>query len=445
MCGVHRGVLMRALILFSLFAAASVTRPVPDRAAQLDALLSRYEQYGYSGSVLIAKDGRIVLHKGYGFADRERGIRNEAETRYEIASLTKTFTAASILQLESKGKLRTSDPLSRFLGPFPPEKSTATIHHLATHTAGLVRAGAELVYGNDRARFVESVKAAPAESKPGARYRYSNAGYGMLAAVVEIVSGDAFEDYVRRHCIATAGLTHTGFRGDAPRDGEPPLARGYLGTTAAVKESVVGTYDLDARGAGGMLSTVGDLYRWHLALHEGRVLTDAARAKMFRGWGEEGYAWHVTRDAAGRRLIHKGGGMEEFASQILFYPDDRLVIIWTSNNLQQHWRSALNRSLAVIALGGSFPLLPPPLANASSAAYAGSYTTADGKAFTLAASEHHVYASANDAGVSPDLLLFPSAPRELTGFDPVHMRFTRITIRDGSKATVTTSDVQSPP
>ncbi|HEX8170274.1 MAG TPA: serine hydrolase domain-containing protein [Thermoanaerobaculia bacterium] len=308
---------------------------------KLDSLLRGFESNGYSGSVLVAKDGEIVLHEGYGFADRERGLRNEAETRYEIASLTKTFTAAAVLQLESAGRLRTSDRLSRFLGPFPDEKAAATIHHLATHTAGLVREGTELASGPDRERFVESVKRTAVESPPGAHYRYTNAGYSMLAAVVEKASGTPFEDYVRAHLIAPAGLQHTGFRTDAQ-----PVAAGYAGNKRVEPEP----YEWGLRGAGGMISTVGDLYRWHRALHEGDVVTPQARAKMFQAWPEEGYGWHVTHDTAGRRFIHKGGGMTGFASQILDYPDDRVVIVWTCNDPGQ-WRQTLNRELTSAVIG----------------------------------------------------------------------------------------------
>lgn len=322
---------MRIVLLAALLAtgcATTATHP------ELHALLKSYESQGFSGTVLVAKDGRVVLHEGYGFADRERGIRNGRDTLYEVASLNKTFTAAAILQLEAQGALSTNDLLSRHLGPFPPPKDQATIHHLALHTAGLVPEGADLGDGIDRDQFLANVKSVAAESVPGERYRYTNAGYSVLAAIIENVSGVPYETFIRDH--VWKGDVY--FRGEStPR----PMALGYIGK----EQSTPPPYRWGTRGAGGMITTVGELYRWHLALHANPVMK-----KMFEPRPEEGYAWHVERDANGRRMIHKGGGMREYASQIIYYPDDRLVIIWASNDLGKRWRQDLNRGIAAVML-----------------------------------------------------------------------------------------------
>jgi CubicO group peptidase (beta-lactamase class C family) len=317
-----------------LLIAAFLTTGCASTHPELHALLKSYESQGFSGTVLVAKNGHIVLHEGYGFADRERGVRNGRETLYEVASLNKTYTAAAILQLESRGALATSDPLSKHLGAVPPLKDAATIHHLATHTAGLVPDGSDLGDGMDRDRFIANVKSVPAESVPGERYRYTNAGYSVLAAIVERVSGMPYESYVRKHL--TSGEIY--FRGETPAR---PMARGYIGE----KESVPPPYRWGTRGAGGMITTVGELYRWHRQLH-----ADPAMKKMWEPGPEEGYAWHVERDDQGRRMIHKGGGMREYASQIIEYPDEGVVIIWASNDLGKRWRQDLNRGIAKVML-----------------------------------------------------------------------------------------------
>jgi CubicO group peptidase (beta-lactamase class C family) len=327
---------MRLVILFSAFLT---TACATQQSRNLDALLRGYEAEGFSGVVLVAKNDRVVLHEGYGFADKERRIRNTTSTRFEIASLTKTFTAAAVLRLEAGGALRTTDLLSQHLGEFPPEKATATIHHLATHTAGLVPDGADLGEGTDREQFIAAVKNVMRESAPGERYRYTNAGYSLLAAVIEKVSGQSYESYVRQHFFPRAA-----FRGDD----EPRLAKGY---GADGKLSTPPPLRWATRGAGGMIASVEEVYAWHRALHGGRVLDAAQLAKMFHDWPEEeGYAWHVTRDAKGRRFIHKGGGMREYASQILYYPDERLVIIWASNDLKKRWRQTLNSEIPKVVL-----------------------------------------------------------------------------------------------
>src|SRR5215217_2637153 len=155
---------------------------------KLDSLLTSYEAHGFAGTVLVVRRGTVVLLKGYGFADIPRGVRNGPGTRFEMNSITKMFTAVSILQLASQGKIRLGDSIAYYLGPFPASKSGATVDHLAMHTAGLVIAGTQLP-GDSRDAFVGTMKAAPIESPPGTQYRYTNAGYSLLAAIVEVASG----------------------------------------------------------------------------------------------------------------------------------------------------------------------------------------------------------------------------------------------------------------
>lgn len=327
---------MARLVLLALLLTSCATAPAETK---LDALLKGFESQGFAGTVLVAKNGRIVHHAGYGFADRALRIRTDTKTLYEVGSLEKTFTAAAILKLESEGALNTTDPLSRHLGEFPPPKDTATIHHLATHTAGLVPEGSDLGSGATRDDFIANVKRVPAESVPGERARYTNAGYSVLAAIIEKVSGRPFESYVR-----TLWDGEMYFRGDwaIPRR---RFARGYSGADAT--ETIPPPRTWGTRGAGGIITTVAELYRWHQALHANPVMK-----KMFEDRPEEeGFAWHVERDDAGRLRIHKGGGMPQYATQVIHYPDERVVIIWATNSLEKRWRQDLNREIAAIVLG----------------------------------------------------------------------------------------------
>jgi CubicO group peptidase (beta-lactamase class C family) len=103
---------------------------------KLDAHLIRATNNGFSGAVLVVKDGRVILSKGYGMANRERKIPITLDTVFDIGSLVKQFTAAAILKLEMKGKLRVTDPINKYFKNVPPDKAAMTIHHLLTHTAG---------------------------------------------------------------------------------------------------------------------------------------------------------------------------------------------------------------------------------------------------------------------------------------------------------------------
>lgn len=300
---------------------------------KLDALLTGFSEEGYSGAVLVAREGEIILHKAYGLADRERGIQNTPSTLFNVASVGKTFTAAAVLKLEMRGKLKTSDLISKHLGEFPGEKSGATIHHLLTHTAGLTADGSTLDYSSRRA-FVQSVKDAPVESKPGEKYRYSNAGYTLLAAIVEEVSGRPFEIYLRDEIFKPAGLTSTGYPWDKKFD-KAPVAVGYAGSKLEeLKPAPRAADEFGSRGPGNLITTVGDLYRWTQAIRTNKVLSEEAKRKMFTAYAHvtEGYGWHVVKTARGTTMVRRGGGRPDFESQVQWDIDENTLFIFTVNN-----------------------------------------------------------------------------------------------------------------
>ena len=178
--------------------------------------------------MLVVRDSQIVLVKGYGLADVDRGVRNTAATRFEMNSMTKMFTGVAVLQLAAQGRLRLSDPVARYLGGFPRAKQAATIEQLATHTSGLIVKGTELA-GDSRAAFVRDVARTPNESPAGQRYRYTNAGFSLLAAIIETVSGESYEEYLRGHIFTPAGMHTVLFRTEVPMS-DSLFAHGYVGT-----------------------------------------------------------------------------------------------------------------------------------------------------------------------------------------------------------------------
>jgi CubicO group peptidase (beta-lactamase class C family) len=197
--------------------------------AKADELLARYSMYGFSGTVLIVKNNRIVFHIAYGLADIEAAKPNTLDTLYDVGSIAKTFTASAILQLEMHGKLKTSDAISQYLGEFPADKAGITIHHLLSHTAGLK------LYAGDVGinpitppdEFLRKVKEAPLLSAPGEKYSYSNLGYGLLAIIIEKVTGQNWRAYQRKNILKQAGLARTMLYGD----NSDKLAQGYLGNS----------------------------------------------------------------------------------------------------------------------------------------------------------------------------------------------------------------------
>ena len=328
-----------------LFAQTPASLP-----SRLQAVMRDFAAEGFSGVILVERRGTLEFLKAYGYADRRRKIRNTPGTRFEMASLTKPFTAAAILKLQEQGKLRTSDRIDRYIGPLPPPKDLATIHHLALHRAGLVVSGAS-PSGDSREKFLQDIRTSPAESKPGDQYRYTNAGYGVLAAIIEIVSGHPYNDYVRQEILRPLGLREAYFSGETV----PGLAFGYQQPPYDPEPFSGAQRAAWDHGAGGMTISVPDLLMAFKGLRSGKALSKASLEIMFHPWPEEGYGWHVRKDAGGRRLIEKGGGHPAYASHLLHYPDDQVTIIWVTNSLHKRFRADLNRRLSDAVLGVAVP------------------------------------------------------------------------------------------
>jgi CubicO group peptidase (beta-lactamase class C family) len=320
----------------------------------LNAQLSSYAGQGFSGTVLVVREGRVVLLKGYGLANITDSIPNMASTRFEMNSMTKMFTGVSVLQLAGAGRLALEDPIERYLGPFAVAKPGATVHHLALHTAGLVPAGTPL-NGESRDAFVRDVGRAPRESPPGASYRYTNAGYSLLAAIVERASGESFEAYLRRHIFTPAGMRTAIFRTEVPPK-DARFAHGYVAGPTGRTPGPPNPYGWGTIGAGGVWCTVGDIYRWLLFVESGKAFPARFRPLLFApppAPSLEAFGWHYNaRTGSTRTRIDKGGGSGEFASQLLYYPDERVVIVWASNDLSKRWRQTLNQAIPDIVFTG---------------------------------------------------------------------------------------------
>jgi len=421
------------LLLTTLLLVARVAQSLPpsdslehDRVvgplgARVDAQLGNFAAYGFSGTVLVVRDGQVLLVKGYGFADVDRRIRNTAATRFEMNSMTKMFTGVALLQLVARGDVRLSDAVARYLDGLPLGKQAATVEQLATHTSGLIVEGASLA-GDSREVFVRDVARTPLESPPGERYRYTNAGFSLLAAIIETVSGESYEDYLRRHLFAPAGMRTALFRNEVP-EGDSLFAHGYVGTPERLEPGPPNPYLWGTIGAGGVWCTVGDMYRWLVALEAQRVLPEAQWRILVSPPPPpalEAFGWHVETIGDGRLRISKGGGSDDFASQLLYYPRDRVVMLWASNNLRQRWRQTLNTTLSRLILDGTDAApLPPvlPLSEETLEVRAARYRSG-GDTFQLLAGPGYLYAAANSLGIPTNVMFFPQDQLHFTAFDP---------------------------
>jgi CubicO group peptidase (beta-lactamase class C family) len=330
--------LVLAIMLTSCGTPASVT-PV----LEIDAYLNkRADRDAFSGSLLIAQDGEILLSKGYGFADREQKSPNTPQTKFRIGSVTKQFTAMAILILQTQGKLNVQDHICAYLSECPADWEGITIHHLLTHTSGIPNFTNFADYRKTRAtpsppeETINRFKNKPLDFQPGERWNYSNSGYILLGLIIEQVARQTYDTFLQENIFTPLGMTSTGY--DHNRD---DLAVGYKDRSHKADFA-----DMSIPfAAGGLYSTVEDMYRWDQALDTEQLLPQNILDEMFTAhaaipkasWigfrspeSAYGYGWMVgTED--NRRIVEHGGGIEGFASIIARYPEDQTTIIILSN------------------------------------------------------------------------------------------------------------------
>lgn len=415
-----------ASILLPARPPAQAAEPTPaSLTARLADLVGRYERLGrFSGAVLVGR-GDVVLYAGAaGEAVREHGVPNRVDTRFQLASLSKQFAAAAVLKLEAQGKLSVDDPIVAHLPDYPrPQGEKVTLHHLLTHTSGIPSLGRrgdgleDVTDTGDPISLADLIALSSSRElllEPGSSYRYSNSAYAVAAAVVEAVSGVPFGDFLRRELFEPAGMRDTGLW--VAEEVVPGLAEGYFGFPGELRRPDF-EHSSWGIGAGGVYSTVGDLFRWHRALHpvlgDDRVLPAAQRAKLTRpyiarsqapGAGHYGYGWFLDT-LFGRPLVSHGGTTEGWVCDFYRFLDEDVAVIVLSNHLPRlgiHVPGEIADRAAGMVLGEEVPELPPSPAAAPVAdpgRFTGTYRFASGHTLEVEAGEGGLWLAA--AGPEP--------------------------------------------
>ena len=348
-------------LLILSFSTAGLTSPVVNGpiAKSVDEYLSRIVPYGFSGVVLVAKDDRIILNKGYGMAVRAKNIPNTNTTVLNTGSITKQFTAAAIMKLEMQGKLNTSDPITKYFKEVPEDKRNITLHHLLTHTSGIVDAVGDDYVVAKRAETITKILKEPLQFTPGEEFSYANAGYSLLAAVIEIVSGQDYEKFLNEQLFKPAGMHFTGYR--IPNWNERVVAHWYVGEKDNGTPLEKPYPYWNVIGNGEILSTTADLYQWHLALKGDKVLSKEAKKKIFTPYlNDYGYGWDVLESDHGLLIQHDGGSGLGSSAEFRRYIDANVVTIIFCN--QSYGGRALFRvirdKLETLVFGGNVNIPP---------------------------------------------------------------------------------------
>ena len=314
------------------------------------------KQKGFQGVVLVAKNGHVLLQKGYGNAVEGWGVANTPDTKFELASLTKQFTGTAVLLLAQTGKLDVDAPVSRYYPQAPESWKQVTVKELVTHTSGLpnnelsdFNKGICVPYTLDE--LVATFKSRPLKFEPGKDWAYTNTEYYLLAYIIEKVSGESYADFLTREIFQPLGMNASGF---APTLAViPQMAEGYVREGESLRHRDYFDRSLEI-GAGGVYSTASDMLRWNEALNGEKLLNRKSLDLMFTASspGNYGYGWFIEKEPR-TRAYHEGSD-PGFAAFEIRYPAEQAFIVVFANVEDAPVRVIAN-GLGELLLAGKLP------------------------------------------------------------------------------------------
>lgn len=332
----HRVIPQLVLFILGLGQVFAQQTNIPaELSAKVDAYVHPYvDGNNFSGVILIALGENVLFRGAYGMANYELAVPNSLQTRFHIASISKSFTAAAILILEQRGMLNVNDPVAKFIPDYP-NGEKITLQHLLTHRSGIPNVNNLPGYSEQSKKrltlpeIIQLFRDQPLEFAPGARFQYSNSNYNLLAFVIEKVSGKSYGEFLQQNIFEPLAMKDTG-NDDGSDELVANRASGYV---------PVGMRDLEnapylnwsiKTGNGSLYSTVDDLYKWDRALYADKVLSKGARDRIFTDYMGFGYGWFV-RKHFGRRVTAINGRSPGFTSSLERFVDEDICIALTAN------------------------------------------------------------------------------------------------------------------
>lgn len=353
----------------------------------VEMLESVYSDETPGAVVVVSRDGEVLFNRAFGMADLELGVPMAPDHILQLASVTKQYTAAAILALVEDGELALDDPLSKFLPEFP--VGEVTVHQLLNHTSGIKSyTSIEGYMSSERIRkdletdeLVAVFADEPVDFEPGEDWAYNNSGYVLLGAIIEEVSGQPWNAFIRERLLEPLGIEST----DAYADSEilPGRVPGYAGPAEAPERA--GFLSMtQPHAAGALMSTALDVDRWQRALHGGQVLDDALYARMIdpeavteEAVGDHDYGYGlILGEWLEQPVIYHGGGINGFATMVFWLPEAKLSIVLLTNRAGPGWSNVdMALRLAGLAMDHPYPveLQPATLSVDELAAYQGTY------------------------------------------------------------------------
>ncbi len=408
---------MRTLVLLLLLPVLFSCRSSAQEAAEIDQLLGKYYEYGqFNGAVLVAKGGKVIFKKGYGYANFEWDIFNTTDTKFRLGSITKQFTAMLILQLVEKGKIRLDGRVADYLPYYPKEEGNKiTVYQLLTHTAGVPNYTAQSDFFSRHARnpytpkeFISVFAELPLEFTPGSKYKYSNSGYFVLGAIIEEVTGKPYDEVLHTNILAPLHMNNTGY--DTPAAVIKRRADGYMKKRSGYAHAEYLDMSLPF-AAGAMYSTVEDLYLWDQALYTEQLLNKESKRTYFTpylddyacGWLRKPITMGKTTDTLS--AIWHGGGINGFVSLIVRIPGTKDLVVLLNNTGGTDLEDMARGILGILHdKPYDMPIKPAALPvavqqqiaaarpdTAAYRSYAGSYLLAPGVVMTITVEGNRIY------------------------------------------------------
>jgi len=313
----------------------------------------------FMGTALVAKGDQVLLSKGYGSADLEWSIPNTPSTKFRLGSVTKQFTAASILLLEQQGKLKTDDLVKKYVTNAPDAWDKMTIFNVLTHTAGIPNFTSFPEYPTfslsamTPEKLVGTFLNKPLDFQPGEKWNYSNSGYVLLGYIIEKVSGETYEKFLQENIFTPLAMKDSGYDSNTAL-----IARRAMGYTALPNGTIMNAGYVNMSvpfAAGALYSTTEDLLKWEQGLFGGKVISAASLEKMTTPFKQD-YAFGVgVQTANGHKLIDHNGAIQGFNTHLSYYPNEKLTIAVLSN-LNGNAPDQIAPQLARLAFGENVTL-----------------------------------------------------------------------------------------
>ncbi|MGV3602978.1 MAG: serine hydrolase domain-containing protein [Dyadobacter fermentans] len=325
--------LYKCIVLMSLLGSAMLCQAQTVNK-QIENLVDTYAALRkFNGSILVAQRGEILLRKGYGYKNFQDKTLNDAKTVYQIASVTKSFTATLVLKLVETNKLALTDRIAKFY-PQIPKSDSITIEQLLSHTSGISDNDSltkhKTYKGSDEEQFIATLTERSLDFAPGSDFRYSNSGYILLGYIVQKVTGTNYYDAIKSRLFQPLQMEHSGFdfTGLSGKD----KATGYweFPTSDTVQPATLIEYFKPA-AAGAIYSTVDDLFKWHQGLQSGKIVGKALLERAYTPVkGNYGYGW-IIDSVAQAKVVWHSGDIWGFKSELARVPADDICIAMLSN------------------------------------------------------------------------------------------------------------------